>query len=110
MVKPITRRRLFEAIGHVLHDPSQRSPVAAASSETSPPGAPAPAVSNILIAEDSPDNQLVIDAYLKNEPYQVDFAENGKEAVEKFTAGRYDLVFMDVQMPVPSKNSIRCAI
>src|SRR6202040_178324 len=53
----------------------------------------------ILIAEDSPDNRLVIAAYLRNEPYQVDFAENGKEAIEKFTSHQYDLVFMDIQMP-----------
>ena len=58
-----------------------------------------PSVSRILVADDSPDNRLLIAAYLRNEPYQVDFAEDGKEAVEKFTANRYDMVFMDVQMP-----------
>jgi CheY-like chemotaxis protein len=53
----------------------------------------------ILIAEDAPDNRLLISEYLRREPYQIDFADNGKEAVEKFKAQRYDMVFMDIQMP-----------
>jgi len=54
----------------------------------------------ILLAEDSPDNRLLIAAYFKRLPYQVETAEDGKVAVEKFTTGRYDLVLMDIQMPV----------
>ena len=53
----------------------------------------------ILVAEDSPDNRLVIAAYLRREPYQVDFALDGREAVNKFISQRYDLVFVDIQMP-----------
>jgi CheY-like chemotaxis protein len=63
---------------------------------------PAPqhtAARTILVAEDSPDNRLVIAAYLRREPYQVDFAEDGKQAFEKFIANLYDLVLMDIQMP-----------
>jgi CheY-like chemotaxis protein/HPt (histidine-containing phosphotransfer) domain-containing protein len=37
---------------------------------------------------------------LKDTPYRVDIAENGAIALEKFTAGHYDLVLMDRQMPV----------
>ena len=33
-------------------------------------------------------------------PYRIDIAENGKIAVEKFQSGRYDLVLMDMEMPV----------
>jgi len=53
----------------------------------------------ILVAEDSSDNRLVLAAYLRLEPYQIEFAKDGQEAVRKFTAKAYDLVFMDVQMP-----------
>ena len=53
----------------------------------------------ILVAEDAPDNRLPIQAYLRREPHQVDIAENGRVAVDKFIAHPYDLVFMDVQMP-----------
>ena len=39
-------------------------------------------------------------AYLQDTPYRVEIAENGAIAYEKFTAGHYDLVLMDRQMPV----------
>jgi two-component system sensor histidine kinase/response regulator len=54
----------------------------------------------ILLAEDSPDNRLLIEAYLKNTPYRLEYAENGEVALNKFTTGHYDVVLMDIQMPV----------
>lgn len=39
-------------------------------------------------------------AYLEDTPYQIEIAETGAIACEKFQAGRYDLVLMDRQMPV----------
>jgi signal transduction histidine kinase/DNA-binding response OmpR family regulator len=54
----------------------------------------------ILFADDSPDNRALIKAYMKNTPHLIEFAEDGKEAVTKFEAGRYDMVFMDIQMPI----------
>ena len=55
---------------------------------------------NILLVEDSPDNRTITIAYLRDSPYQVESAENGAIAYEKFIAGNYDLVLMDRQMPV----------
>ncbi len=55
---------------------------------------------HILLVEDSPDNRTITVAYLRDTPYRVDIAENGSIAFEKFTAGKYDLVLMDRQMPV----------
>ena len=54
----------------------------------------------ILLAEDSPDNRTLILAYLKQTPHSIEVAENGSIAVEKWKAQRFDLVLMDVQMPV----------
>jgi CheY-like chemotaxis protein len=54
----------------------------------------------ILLVEDSPDNRTITVAYLRDTPYQVEIAENGAIAFEKFTTGDYDLVLMDRQMPV----------
>ncbi len=54
----------------------------------------------ILLVEDSPDNRTITLAYLRDTPYQVEIAEDGAVAYEKFTAGHYDLVLMDRQMPV----------
>jgi len=63
------------------------------------PEAPLPAL-QILLVEDSPDNRTITVAYLQDTPYRVEIAENGAIACEKFTAGHYDLVLMDRQMPV----------
>ncbi len=54
----------------------------------------------ILLAEDSADNRLLIEAYLKDTPYQLDQAENGEVAVRKFMTGHYDAILMDIQMPL----------
>ncbi len=54
----------------------------------------------ILLADDSFDNRMLIDAYMKRTPYTVEHAEDGLIAVEKVKANHYDLVLMDIQMPV----------
>ena len=55
----------------------------------------------ILLAEDNPVNQKLAKMMLIKAGYQVEAANNGKEAVEKYTASPkdFDLIFMDVQMP-----------
>ena len=54
----------------------------------------------ILLVEDSRPNRLLVQAYLKNTQHQLEIAENGEAGVAKFTGGTYDLVLMDMQMPV----------
>jgi signal transduction histidine kinase/ActR/RegA family two-component response regulator len=54
----------------------------------------------ILVVEDNRINQTVLSHQLRNLGYAVEVAENGAEAVEKVKTSRYDLIFMDVQMPV----------
>jgi signal transduction histidine kinase/ligand-binding sensor domain-containing protein len=54
----------------------------------------------ILVVEDNRINQTVLTHQLKNLGYAVEVAQNGAEAVEKVKTSRYDLIFMDVQMPV----------
>lgn len=53
----------------------------------------------VLIAEDNVVNQKVLTLMLEQMGAIVELAENGVEAVQKFRAGNYDLVLMDVQMP-----------
>ncbi|MEI6613696.1 MAG: response regulator, partial [Chrysiogenales bacterium] len=55
---------------------------------------------NILLAEDMEDNRLLIQVYLKKTLDHVAIAENGEIAVAMFKSGEYDLVLMDIQMPV----------
>ena len=54
----------------------------------------------ILIAEDNDLNLQLMGLMFKQLGYGFEVAKNGKEAVEKVTAQDFDLVFMDVQMPV----------
>jgi len=55
---------------------------------------------NILLVEDSVDNRMLIQMFLKKTRYRIDIAENGAIAVDKFQSGNYDLVLMDMEMPV----------
>jgi two-component system, sensor histidine kinase len=54
----------------------------------------------LLVVDDSRDNQLLISHLLKGENVSIDFANDGSEAVEKGVSGDYDLIVMDIQMPV----------
>jgi PAS domain S-box-containing protein len=55
---------------------------------------------SILLADDSPDNRLLIAAYLKKTGYLLDQVEDGQAAVDRFLTRTYDVVLMDIQMPV----------
>jgi two-component system, sensor histidine kinase len=54
----------------------------------------------ILVAEDNPMNQLLIQTILKKEGAGYDMVENGKELLELIDVRKYDLILMDIQMPV----------
>lgn len=54
----------------------------------------------VLLVEDSADNQLLISLYLKRSGCSLDIASNGREGVEMAMANVYDLVLMDIQMPL----------
>ena len=55
---------------------------------------------HILLAEDTVDNQRLISLYLRRLGAQVTIAEHGKEALELAFADHYDVILMDMQMPV----------
>jgi CheY-like chemotaxis protein/HPt (histidine-containing phosphotransfer) domain-containing protein len=55
---------------------------------------------NILLVEDMEDNRVLVTVLLKALPYRLDLAEQGAAGVEKFQSGQYDLVLMDIQMPI----------
>ncbi len=54
----------------------------------------------ILVAEDNDINQLVMLSMFERMGYDVEIVENGAEAVEALRQNLYDIVFMDLQMPV----------
>lgn len=56
--------------------------------------------SKVLLVEDNDINRLYATNLLKNWNCTVDSAENGLIALEKLKANQYDIIFMDIQMPV----------
>ncbi len=55
---------------------------------------------NILLVEDNPINQKITMLTLKPLVKNIDTASDGREALEKFGSSKYDIVLMDIQMPV----------
>ena len=55
---------------------------------------------HVLVAEDNPINQKLIKIVLENFGLNVTLTSNGQEAYEARINNRYDLIFMDIQMPV----------
>ena len=76
--------------------PRKRGAAAAASSSA----ASETAAHRILLVEDSPTNRAVVEAFLEDLPVTLDMAENGQEGVDRAAATVYDLVLMDMAMPV----------
>ena len=55
---------------------------------------------NVLLVEDNLINQKIVLLSLKKSVKNVDVANNGKEALDKFGSVKYDIILMDIQMPV----------
>ncbi len=53
----------------------------------------------LLLCEDNPINALVLIKLLEDSNVSIDVAKNGKEGLEMVDASKYDLIFMDIQMP-----------
>jgi two-component system, sensor histidine kinase and response regulator len=109
LVKPVRRVDLFEAIGTAMANHTALSAwdgieapaaVALIPKQMVIPDPQPDSPLSILLADDSKDNRLLIHAFLKNTGYHLDDAENGAIAVAKLKSGNYDLVLMDMQMPV----------
>ncbi len=95
LIKPIKRSELRRSIENALSK-GNREEAALERTEgwhEQPP-------LRLLLVDDSPDNQMLVMAFLKETPYLVDTAGNGREAVEKVKANPFDLILMDMQMPI----------
>ena len=56
--------------------------------------------SQILLVEDSLINQEIVIGLLENSGITIDIASNGEIALDRFKSGKYELILMDLQMPV----------
>ena len=64
------------------------------------PGVAATRDPNVLVVEDNPTNQFVFTHFLRNMGVLFDVVANGVQALEAWEAGDYDVVLMDIEMPV----------
>lgn len=55
---------------------------------------------SVLLAEDSPDNRFLIMKYTEVFPWEITVAKNGQEALDHYMQKKFDLILMDMQMPV----------
>ena len=98
IVKPVRRADLMKAIGRALGIATNADSTGAAevASNQDPKLPPL----HLLLADDSPVNRLLIKAYFNGTAVKLEEAENGRVAEDKFKAGKFDLVLMDMRMPV----------
>ncbi|MCB0357335.1 MAG: response regulator, partial [Bdellovibrionales bacterium] len=54
----------------------------------------------VLLAEDSLDNQYIVNLYLRDSAIELSTVDNGQQAVDFFKKNKYDLILMDIQMPL----------
>ena len=97
--KPVKKRDLLRKLSALWETGAAPESRPSTPSPVQPPGRTG--ALRVMIAEDSVDNQLLMDAYLAGEPVVSVFAEDGQDAVRQFSStDGLDLILMDVQMPV----------
>jgi PAS domain S-box-containing protein len=102
VVKPVKRSELYAAIASAMAESAPAWSTAAPLQAPSAAGADHVVAHplRILLADDSADNRLLIQAYLRKTPYQLEEVDDGQKALELIFDRHYDVVLMDIQMPV----------
>jgi signal transduction histidine kinase/CheY-like chemotaxis protein len=98
VTKPIREKELYAAVTEALGTGKVRAPEGPAVAITA--NGPALRSLRILLAEDNAVNQQIVIAFLKRRGHAISVAANGQMAVELSGREPFDLILMDVQMPV----------
>ena len=94
LVKPIAQSTLYDALSNAVHARSREAePLPAHVAAT-------PRRERVLIVEDNQVNQRLAMRQLQRLGFTAEAVANGREAVDTQARENYDLIFMDVQMPV----------
>jgi CheY-like chemotaxis protein len=91
--KPVKQFELWDAVNLALGmSPSDKEHLVA----------PSPPVSSLelLVAEDSEMNQRLLGRLLEMKGHQATFVDDGQAAVDRYESGVFDVILMDVEMPV----------
>ena len=100
LFKPIRRHDLSAIISEIAGANEAKTPTKKSATSTKHHSAQQTKALRILLADDSPDNRLIVKAFLKKTAFEIDEAENGERVVEKVKSASYDLILMDIQMPI----------
>jgi signal transduction histidine kinase/DNA-binding response OmpR family regulator/uncharacterized membrane protein affecting hemolysin expression len=100
LLKPIRQSELREAIARVLGAREQKGAIPLITRYSLHDAREPGASLRILLAEDNAVNQRLASRLLEKRGHSVVVAGNGREALDAFEKERFDLVFMDLQMPV----------
>jgi signal transduction histidine kinase/CheY-like chemotaxis protein len=98
LIKPLRQASLIERVALAAGETVDARPVAA--NDERAEAAPKVLGLRVLLAEDNPVNALLAKSLLKRNGCHVDAVGNGAEAIAALEAAPYDLVLMDVHMPV----------
>jgi signal transduction histidine kinase/DNA-binding response OmpR family regulator len=98
--RPLRIRQIIEQLCHIFNFTVSKNEGSLTANTVNQPINP----SNyrILLVEDNKDNQQVALTVMQKAGYQIDLAENGEIAVECFKQRSYNLILMDLQMPLMS--------
>jgi PAS domain S-box-containing protein len=99
-VKPVKRSDMLRLVCQAMGGARDNEPSLPSAASTPLEQADRDNPLRILVAEDSPDNRVLVQAYLKGGAYSLTFVDDGQAAVDEFALHSFDLVLMDVQMPV----------
>jgi PAS domain S-box-containing protein len=97
--KPVKTAELLDSVAGALSGEAPEEDEAGSGEKDAAAGRPLRPGMEILVAEDHPVNQQLFKTILEKLGYRSALADNGRQAVEKAVAGKFDLVFMDMQMP-----------
>jgi signal transduction histidine kinase len=100
MLKPIKPDRLLTKISALFAQAQPKQEIEPSTAPLLPPNLGTQKPLSILIVEDNSVNQLVIGMQLEHLGYQSDCAANGEEVLAALERQSYDVVFMDIQMPI----------
>jgi PAS domain S-box-containing protein len=103
LTKPVGQPQLLAALRRALGAPATAVPTGVASE------APLRRL-RILLAEDNPINQRVASALLRKQGHDVAIADDGQAALRMAKSGEFDVVFMDVQMPLLNGFEVASAL
>ena len=98
LMKPVRRADLLQRVVKRIARVSEPEAVEAERAKLS--AKDAHRAVQILVAEDSEDNQFLLKTYCQRTPYHLTVVEDGDQAVEAYLEGAFSLILMDAHMPV----------